>query len=163
MINESNDVIFPTGTTVLSADFGIGKISSIEKLQADGDDFYVVEYGNVRSKNYFPTKGNTKIRTVSSKKDFEASLKVLKTKVSPQKFDSRKERQDYFERNLNKSTLNEIVVRITELIFMTDITPREKKVIVSMLSTLESEASIVLSMSAEESAKYIADCLIVKI
>ncbi|MDA9189557.1 hypothetical protein N9O57_01105 [bacterium] len=151
---------FPVGAKVLSADFGQGVISAIEKIQSGGDDFYVVEYGkNKKSKNYFPTKGNKNIRQVSSKIEFEKSLELLVSSKSSVKMDSKKERQIYFDRPLEKNTIESIVIRIGELVSVSPLVPREQKILDRLTETLELENSIISDVTAEESKAFISGLL----
>ena len=159
MTNADDVEIFSIGSKVLSIDFGEGLISAIEKLQADGDDFYVVQYGKANSKNYFPTKNNKKIRQVSSESEFKAILKILQNKRVPMKIDSRKERQAYFDRSLERNNIEKIVIRICELLSIGDLIPREQKIIDRLVETLELENSIIFSISAKESKEAISKLL----
>jgi RNA polymerase-interacting CarD/CdnL/TRCF family regulator len=159
MSNENNDVRLTVGTKVLSTDFGVGELLDIEKLQDDGDDYYVIQYGTKPGKNYFPIKRNTKIRTVASKDVFEELLSTIKKKRKKHVFDSKKDRILYFDRTLNKSNLQDIVTRATELIQIDELTPREQKIIDSYTLTLENEAAIIFSIDEAESKKYISGFL----
>ena len=96
MIQEKN-MNFSIGMKVLSSDFGVGVVSAIEKLQDGGADFYVIEYGKNKSKNYFPVEGNKKIRSVLPKTEFEEALQTLSFSRCVMKFESKKERQVYYE------------------------------------------------------------------
>jgi len=157
MVKENNDSVLSIGAKVLSTDFSIGIISAIEKVGED--DYYVIQYGSARSKNFFPIKGNTKIRAVSSKDEFEELIKVFKGKRKIEKFESKKAREVYFERQLDRSSLSEIITRVSELNPIADRSVKEKKIIERMIETLEFEASVIFDMSVEESKKYISDFL----
>ena len=155
MIQENNK-IFSIGIKVLSSDFGVGVVSAIEKLEDDGADFYVIEYGKNKSKNYFPVEGNKKIRSVLSKTEFEEVLQTLRFSRCVMKFESKKERQMYFDREVNQSELKVILVRLAELISIRERTPREQKIIDRMNKTLEMEASIIFKINKEKSNELIS-------
>lgn len=159
MTEENTSVRLTVGTKVLSTDFGVGELLDIEKLQDDGDDYYVIQYGTKKGKNYFPIERNTKIRTVSSKEVFEKLLSTIKKKRAKHVFESKKDRILYFDRQLNKSNLEDIVTRATELIHIDERTPREQKIIDSYTLTLENEAAIIFSIDEAESKKYISGFL----
>ena len=156
MIQENGSKRFSIGMKVLSIDFGIGIVTAIEKLQEDGIDFYVIEYGKNKSKNYFPVDGNNKVRSVSSKTEFEEALQTLSFSRCVMKFESKKERQIYFNREIEQNELKLIINRLAELISMSDLTPKEQKIVDLLIGTLELEASIILKISKEKSNKFIS-------
>ena len=159
MIKEINNEEHPIGSKVLSMEFGIGVISSVEKLKENGDDYYVIEYGKKNAKNYFPVDNNKNLRFVSSKKEFERALNVFAKEKSIKKITSKKERQLYFDRPLKKSDIKLIATRLLELTSVLDLTPREKKICDRLIETLELEASIIFKMKLNESKEFISTFL----
>lgn len=159
MIQENGSKRFSIGTKVLSTDFGIGIVTAIEKLKNDGNDFYVIEYGKNKSKNYFPVEGNKKIRSVLLKTEFEEVLQTLSFSRCVMKFKSKKERQMFFDREFNQSELQSIVARLSELISIRDRTPREQKIIDRMIETLEVEASVIFKISKYKSKEFISNSI----
>ena len=157
---KNRDTMFPVGAKVLSTDFGLGKISSVETLQTDGNDYYVIHCENNNSKIYFPTKDNKNIRQVSSKHEFEETLQILKSTRCLKKIDLKKERQIYFDRPLEKNSINNIVIRICELISTGDLIPREQKILDRLVETLELENSIIFELTLKESKEFILKFLI---
>jgi RNA polymerase-interacting CarD/CdnL/TRCF family regulator len=144
------------GEKILSIDFGIGTISAIEKLQEDGDDFYVIGYGKENVKNYSPIKGNKKTRFPSAENDFLANIKKLKAKTEPLKFKSKKERQSYFNVALQMCEVDKIVSKILEIDSITDLIVVEKDKLNKLVKTLELEASLIYNLTAPKSQELIS-------
>lgn len=157
MITE--DKKHPIGEKILSFDFGVGIISGIEKLQKDGDDFYIIEYGKKNEKNYFPKNKNTKIRFLSAEADFLESIQKLKTKKIKKIFSSRKERQSYFSVALRNCALDQVVEKILEIKSISDLLPNESDKLTRLINTLELEASIIYNFDLSMAQEFISNYL----
>jgi len=155
MIHVSLNEKVPIGSKVLSKSFGIGIISAIKKLQENGIEYYVIQCENKKLTNYYPVIDNKKIRAISSKKDFKNALAKLKKNKRSITFESKKDRQLYFDQIVDNSQLNLIIKRISNLNTIKKQTPREQKILSHMIETLEIEASTLFEMDKKESKEFI--------
>ena len=149
----------PIGSKILSILFGIGTISGIEKLQDDGEEFFVVEYGEKNVKNYSPMGDKKKIRFVSSEEVFKKSLKRLKQKTEEKKFPAKKDRISYFNTILRDCSLDEIVSKVIEVNSISDLAVNEKDKLKKLLKTLEQEASIIYTLTSPKSKDLVSKYL----
>ena len=149
----------PIGKEILSIVFGVGIISGVEKIQEDGDDYFVVEFGDQKTKNYLPIKENKKSRFLNTEEDFLKNLNELKTKSTSKKFQNKKERQSYFSSALADSNLSQMVNKILEIQSIKDLVPNEKEKLNKLLTTLEAEASAIYKMNSDDSKKFISEFL----
>ena len=145
------------GEKILSVGSGVGVISGIEMVNVD--EYYVVDFGKNKMKTFFPIKNNSKIRIISSKKQFEASLDLLRTKDSKIKFDSKKERVDFFNRALCEGSLDQIVQRLAEYKSVDTLTPGEKNKVKTLVETLELEANLIYQKNDFDSKKFVESYL----
>ncbi len=159
MIIQGKAQKFSIQDRVLSMDFGVGVILAIEKIQTDGDDYYVIEHGGRRSKDYFPVKDNKTIRAISSKVLFEKTLQILKKRKVKKNFESKKDRLQYFERRIDKSNVETIAIRASELFPIEDMNVKEKRIVDKLIETLELEASIIYKKTKNESKELISKFL----
>ncbi len=150
---ENNDG--PIGKLVLSLSFGIGMISAVEKLREDDTDFFVVECGDEKVKNYFPVGDNKSFRFVSSKEDFEVILNVLREQKCIESFGTKKERLGYFKGCLQEQDAFSIAKNIVELNSLSDLGTVETKMLERLTDSLILEASIVLGIEKSESKDFI--------
>ncbi len=159
MNEEANHSDKYIGSKVLSMKFGIGVISSIKRLQENGDNYYVVEYGKKNVKNYFPVDNNKSLRFVSSRKEFEGAFEVFEGKRESKKFSSIKERHVYFNRPFEKDNIKSIANRLLDLICTLDLTPKEQRICDKLVETVEIEASIIFKMTLSESKEFVSRIL----
>ncbi|MFT6631290.1 MAG: RNA polymerase-interacting CarD/CdnL/TRCF family regulator [Bacteriovoracaceae bacterium] len=149
----------PIGKQILSIAFGVGTIQGIEKLDANGDDFYVVEFANTKTKNYFPINENRKMRFLSTKDYFMENLEKLKAKAESKKFQNKKERQQYFASCLSSCDLGQVVNLIHEISSIDDLITFEKEKFQKLVKVLELEASALYEMGPIKSKEFISDIL----
>jgi RNA polymerase-interacting CarD/CdnL/TRCF family regulator len=156
MTKENDNKRLSIGMQVLSTYFGVGTITGIEKLYVEGVDFYVIEYGKNKSKNYFRVDGNKKVRPLSSESEFEDALQTLRFSRSTKKFESKKDRQIYINKEIEQDNLKLIIDRLAELISIQDLSPREQKFVEVLTETIAIEASIILNINKDRSYKFIS-------
>jgi len=143
---------------ILSLNFGIGVVKGIETLN-EGVEYYVVEYGNANSKNYFPVSGNRNIRFLSTEKEFRKNIDKLKQKKIKKEFQTKKERQDFFSSVLSDSRLENVVTTILEINSLSKLLPIEKDKLNKLINFLEIEASAVCKIDSDASKILISDLL----
>ena len=147
------------GKEILSIVYGVGIISDIVKLQEDGDDFYVVEFGKKDIKHYFPVNDNKQMRFISTEDIFLSKIKKLKTEKPSKTFQSAKDRHGYFKLVLGNCALEHIVDSILEISSIKELAPNEKEKLSKLIGLLEEETSIIYKKSSKESHDFISDFL----
>lgn len=150
------------GKEVISLDFGVGTISSIESLNGDNSKkYYVIEHGNKNSRNLYPVCGNKNIRFLSSERDFLNLLEGLKEKESTlPSFESKKDRLESFKATLLQAqNVDKIAEGIVELSSLKDLSPVEQKIYDKLINSIALEANLVLNIKKHESRDYILDHL----
>lgn len=152
----------PIGSKILSILFGIGTISGIEKLQEDGEEFFVVEYGEKNVKNYSPMGEKKKIRFVSTEDSFTKSLERLKEKTEEKKFPAKKDRITYFNTILRDCSLDEIVDKVKEVNSISDLAVNEKEKLKKLMKTIEQEASIIYELTSPKSKDFVSKYIDIK-
>jgi RNA polymerase-interacting CarD/CdnL/TRCF family regulator len=146
----------PIGKQILSITFGVGTISAIERLQEDGEEFYVIEYGEKNVKNFSPMDEKKKIRFVAPEDVFLQNLKKLKDTKIDKTFPSRKDRVTYFNTVLRDSALDQIITKILEVNSISDLVVNEKDKLKKLLKSLEQEASIIYGLTSPKSKDFIS-------
>lgn len=149
---SSNELI---GNTVLSIELGKGLISGVEKLQTDGPEFFVVEFSNTTTKNFFPTNDSKNLRFVSSKKTFDEAMNLLKKNNHKLEFKSKKDQIEFAKKSFKEQTVAAICEKVVELNAMDELSPMEQKFLDKYLDTLALEASIVLEMKLSEAQDFV--------
>ena len=137
----------------------MGQIKSIESLQDGGEDYFIVEFSDTKTKNFFPVKNNVNLRMISSKEEFEIILNILKKDRKMEEISSKKDKLIYFNRSVSKNCIKEITNRICELAVVKDVTVNEQKILDKLIKTLVIEASSVLEISLKESNELITTYL----
>ena len=145
------------GMELLSIDLGIGTIIDIEQLQAQGDSYFVVDFGSKNSKSYIPMTVNKKSRFLSNEDEFVKNLKSIKNSGITKEFQNKTERQKYFSTVLSDCHLNEIVNRISEIHSLEKLVPIEKEKLKKLIHVLDLEASAIFKMSTTDSQKFVSD------
>ena len=159
-ISETDNSKHNIGKNVISLDFGLGTISSVEKLSDDkNEEYYVIEHGNKNSRNLYPVNGNKNIRFLSSEQDFSNLLTKLKEKKDTLPlFESKKDRLEYFKATLLQAqNINKIIQGVAELSNLADLSPLEQKIYDKLINSIALEASLVLNIKKHESRDYILD------
>jgi RNA polymerase-interacting CarD/CdnL/TRCF family regulator len=149
----------PIGKQILSIAFGVGTIQGIEKLEENGADFYVVEFANTKTKNYFPINENKKMRFLSTKDDFMSNLKKLNSNAETKKFTNKKERQQYFATCLSSCDLGKVVNLIQEINSIDDLITFEKEKFQKLVKVLELEASALYELGPIKGKQFVAEYL----
>jgi RNA polymerase-interacting CarD/CdnL/TRCF family regulator len=149
------------GKQIISLDFGVGVISSVETLNENGEEkYYVINHGSSKTKNLYPVKGSKGMRFLLSKKDLLDLLSLPKWRENILKlFDSKKERIDYLKSALSARSCEEIIKRILELSSLEDLSPVEKKIFDKLVDNLALEAVWVLNIQKHESRNYVLNHL----
>ncbi|MDA8793312.1 hypothetical protein N9N67_08700, partial [Bacteriovoracaceae bacterium] len=150
-----DDVI---GMKVLSLEFGAGKILGIEKIENRQEQFYVIEYGTKKSKNFFPVN-NGHVRFISSSIEFDKAINILKSKKRCKTFSSKQERQSYFKDCLKNQKTHLLAKTLAEISCHDDLSPIENKIFEQLTGTLALEASLALSISKSDSKDLIFNSL----
>ena len=149
----------PIGKKILSILFGVGTISAIEKLQDDGEEFYVIEYGEKNVKNFSPMDEKKKIRFVAPEDVFLQNLKKIKDSKIDKEFPSKKDRITYFNVVLRDSGLEQIITKVIEVSSIKDLAVNEKEKLKKLLKSLEQEASIIYGLTSPKSKDFVAKFL----
>ena len=141
------------GKQVISLDFGLGVISSIETINSNSKEkYYVVECESKKLKNFFPVKENKSLRFITSGREILKIFHSLKKITTFCKmFESKKERLEYFKSSLQLNDLELLVKRIIELSNIEDLSPIEKKILDKLIKSLELEVFIVLNLKRDDS------------
>lgn len=143
-------------TTVLSTDFGQGEVVGIREKFDGVEDYYVVECGNTRMKNYIPVKNVKNFRYLSTRSEVEAAIHLLDDKAQPEKdFPSKKERLIYFKEAFKVHEINSIVKAVNELHSIDDLGTTEVKLLDKLIDTLVLEVSLVFKIDQAEARSLI--------
>lgn len=143
--------------TVLSIDFGKGRVTGIFKLYDGVDDYIGVEFISNQVTNYYPVKDCNEFRYLSSQIDLELALDSLKVKSSLKKFKEKKDRTDYFKAEFTSLNILSIARTIADLSRVTDHGALEKKMLQKNLESFALEVSLVLKTSLDEAMKMISN------
>ena len=138
------------GKQVISLDFGVGIISSIETLDSNNnEEYYVVESSSNKLKIFFPIENNRDLRFVTSRVNLLKIFESLKEIPNMCKmFESKKERLEYFKSSLKLNNLKLITKRIIELSNIDDLSTIERKILDKLIKSLELEVFIVLNFKS---------------
>jgi RNA polymerase-interacting CarD/CdnL/TRCF family regulator len=146
------------GKEVISVDFGLGTITSIQKLDDILDDFFVIECMQSSLKNFISTRDKTGFRYVSSKDDLNNSFELLRNEYCLY-FTSKKDRINFFKSSLSCESLDELIQIITEMSKLDDLSLTEKKIFSKILDSILLEISYVMEYGAEDSKHFLVSHL----
>lgn len=158
-LSDYTDVNESVGHKVISIEHGLGEIRSVEILQEGGDPFFVVEFSDTKTKNFFPVKKNINLRMICSQDKLESILDTIKTVKDFEELKSKKDKLAYFKRPLVKNNLDSIANRVCELSAVKDVSVNEQNILDKLIKTVVLETSIILSKSLKESNEIITKLL----
>ena len=143
------------GKEIISTEVGVCKILSIQKIDENSDNFFVVESKEGRLRHYFPINGVTKYRFIATKKKLEDILKSINGKLERKKYDSKKDRINYFKNISRSQDIHELFIAYIDLCFIEDLGTIEKTIMDRCFATLVVEYTKVFEISEEEGKELI--------
>ncbi len=142
------------GKDVISVDFGLGTITSIQKLDDILDDFFVVECMQSNLKNFIPTRDKAGFRYVSTKDDLNNSLESLSNEYCLY-FTTKKDRINFFKTSLSCENFDDLIQIISEMSRLDDLSQVEKKIFSKILDSILLEISYVMEYGVEDSKHFL--------
>lgn len=146
------------GKDVISVDFGLGTITSVQKLDDILDDFFVVECMQSNLKNFIPTRDQTGFRFISSKDDLNQILESFDTNSCPY-FNSRKDRIDFFKSSLSIESFDQLVQIVSDMSQLKDLSTTEKRILKKVVDSILLEISYVMDYKIEDSKQFLENHL----
>ncbi len=139
------------GKLVISSNFGIGTVVSVEDMTNSGRDFLVIECpGNV--KNFIPADDTASYRFLSTEVDIGKIIsKLEKTRLKPKDYGSKKERIEYFKKTSKMQDINIIADLLLELISLDDRSSAEDLIMNKFVDSIALEHSIITKAKEEDS------------
>lgn len=142
--------LFNIEDILISPNFGIGKVVAIEMLEQFSDPFYVIESLENNVKTMIPTKGNQLFRRISTPDRLQEDLTVIDEYDPALSFDSKKDRITYFKKEVELSSLPDMLKAICELDSLSDRGSVEDKILNDLKNSVSIEISYVLKIDLDE-------------
>ncbi len=142
--------------TVLSTDFGRGEITGIREKFDGKEDYYIVECGGAKLKNYIPVKNVKSFRHLSTKEEIESAMNGFTEQGQDElDFPSKKDRLNYFKEAFKRHEMSSIVRVVGELSRFDDLGTIESKLLDKLIDTLVIEISLVFGINEVEAKQIL--------
>lgn len=143
------------GRYVLSSNFGVGTVLSIEEMGGDGKKFLVIESLNNSVKNFIPVEETNYYRFAVSKDEFDNITEKFKADTSVPDFESKKDRINHYKTASSIQDLDHIVQVLSELKAIDQRSSVEEQIYNRLIDTVVLEHSVVFNSSVEDSSKHV--------
>lgn len=143
------------GRYVLSSNFGVGTVLSIEEMGGDGKQFLVIESLNNSVKNFIPVEETNYYRFAVSENEFQSITKSFEGQAPVPEFDSKKDRINHYKTASGIQDLDHIVKVLCELRAIDSRSSVEEQIFNRLVETVALEHSVVFKSPIDESTKYV--------
>ncbi len=148
------------GKIVLSSNFGLGKVVSIDDLGMGGKDYLVIECRDSNVKNFIPIDDKSAFRFLTELKEFNKSIERLGTDNISTDFESKKDRIEYFKSASQKQDLDSLIRVILELKAIEDRGTVEEQIFSKLIDNLALEYSVLKDEEEQASREQIESLLV---
>ena len=152
MENQTEEYL---GRYVLSSNFGVGTVLSIEEMGGDGKKFLVIESLNNSVKNFIPIEETNYYRFAVSENEFDTITKSFEGTTDVPDFDSKKDRINHYKTASGIQDLDHIVKVLCELRAIVQRSSVEEQIYNRLIETVALEHSVVFKTPVDESTKYV--------
>lgn len=143
------------GRYVLSSNFGVGTVVSLEEMGGDGKRFLVIESLNNSVKNFIPIEETNYYRFAVSENEFDSIAKNFEGETEVPDFDSKKDRINHYKSASGIQDLDHIVKVLCELRAIDSRSSVEEQIYNRLIETVALEHSVVFKTPIDESTKYV--------
>ncbi len=143
------------GKLILSSEFGVGRIMSVNDLGIQGRFFYAVEILEKKLKNYLDVEKNESYRFVATLEEIQETFNKLKKRSIAKEFTAQKERVHYFKELSKVQTLESLSSTLLELNGVEKRTPIENDIYQRIINTLAEEHVIITGADIDRSKAII--------
>ncbi len=152
LMDEGSELV---GKVVFSLSSGVGRITSISKINESSDDYYVVNFETSTAVDYIRIDSAHSFRVISSDEEFEKALNELESGTILKKFDSKKDRVHYFKSLEQQYDLDSLIELIKQMSGHDDLGSIEKKVLQRGIDSLIEEFKVHKKLSDDQSREKI--------
>lgn len=153
MENQLEEIL---GRFVLSSNFGVGTVLSIEEMGGDGKKFLVIESLNNSVKNFIPIDETNYYRFAVSENEFDKITETFTSESEVPEFDSKKDRINHYKTASGIQDLEHIVQVLCELRAIDQRSSVEEQIYNRLVETVALEHSVIFQTPIAESTKHVA-------
>lgn len=152
MENQTEEIL---GRYVLSSNFGVGTVLSIEEMGGDGKEFLVIESLNNSVKNFIPIKETNFYRFAVSENEFDKITQHFNDVTKVPEFESKKDRINHYKSASGIQDLGHIVQVLCELRAIDQRSSVEEQIYNRLIETVALEHSVIFKTPITESTKFV--------
>lgn len=150
---------FKPGQQIISNNFGLGLVVSIDTLSGGQDLFYVIEAVKGNVKNFVSVDRSDSIRAISNPKELKSTLDVLSTFELEMDFKDKKERITYYKTHSQKEDFKGLCTLLKDMDSLADRGKVEESILNQITDNIISEIKLVFDFDHTKSKEILMSAL----